>query len=749
MNNESQPTDDVLSIDPMMLDLFKVELETQLQIMNNGLLDIERLGTGFTDYEALMRAAHSIKGAGRIMYMEPLIKLSHTIEDTFVAAQNGQIVFTQKLIDILLYALDLLTKLAKTPQTMMHVWLNDHQTEWYEVCDDIQKTLKGEPVPERGKEKKEEANVENKASEKPLQHTDDRILRVTAQSLNRLMGLAGEALVESRWLEPFSESLMKTKKLHIRLTEFLDQVNASLGQEDNEEKLFYYFAEVQHLADQCRNNIADSLVDLEKFIIRNSQLSDRLYGEVIDSRMRPFADCCEGFPRMVRDLAKQMKKKIRFDILGKNTPVDRDILEKLEAPLGHLLRNAVDHGIGNPEERVAAGKNPEGRIVLEAQHRAGMLLITISDDGKGVDLEALRQSVVERHLVKKETAQKLNEAELLDFLLLPGFSTAKKLTDISGRGVGLNAVQNMVHDVSGTLRIQQTSGKGTTFFLQLPLTLSVIRALIVEIAGDPYAFPLARVDHVLEISKSLIQTIEGRQYFRFEEQNIGIVPATQVLELKEDKSELKVFPIVIFSDRHNSYGIVVDKLVGQREFVVHELDARLKKIPDVHAAALMEDGSPIIILDVEDMVRSIDRLLTVGRLKSVEDGSQAKAITKKKILVVDDSITVREVEARLLRNHGYSVEMALNGMDGWNAVRVGKYDLVVTDVDMPRMNGIELVRAIRSDPRLKNLPVMIVSYKEREEDRILGLEAGANYYLSKSNFHDEVLLDAVIDLIGK
>lgn len=756
MTNEEPSIEQHCDIDPMMMDLFKVELETQIKILNRGLIEIEQQGKQYIEYEPLMRAAHSLKGAGRIVHMEPLISLTHSIEDAFVAAQKNKELLTPEFVDVLLKSVDLLSNLAKVPQSTMHVWINQQQKKWHQFCELIQKGLKGEAIPPYQAtptvvenipgEKEKEVNPSNR-----IKNTEDRILRVTATNLNRLMGLAGEALVESRWLQPFYESLVQSKVLYSKLLDFLNQISTELEHRESDEKLSYFLEKSRHIAEDCQNSLGLRLFELEQFIIRNSQLSSRLYGEVVDSRMRPFSDCLEGFPRMVRDLAKELNKKVRLEINGASTPVDRDILEKLEAPLGHLLRNAVDHGIETPDERIAAGKPPEGIIKLEAQHRAGMLMIVIEDDGRGVDLEKLRSYIVEKKMVKPEMAQKLTEAELLDFLLLPGFSTAKKITDISGRGVGLNVVQNMVQEVAGSLRIIQQPGKGIAFYLQLPLTLSVIRALIVEISGDPYAFPLARVDKVLHIPKERVEVVEGRRFFSSGKENIGLIPSQQVLDLKGPFFDNDILSVVVFSDRHNAYGMIIDNFIGQREFVVLELDPRLKKIPDVYAGALMEDGSPIIILDVEDMVRSIDRLLTNGPLKSVSYTQKEKVdkAAKGKILVVDDSITVREVEARLLRNQGFTVEMAVNGMDGWNAVRMGNYDLVITDVDMPRMNGIELVRAIRNDQRLKDLPVMIVSYKEREEDRLLGMEAGANYYLTKSSFHDETMLNAVMDLIGK
>lgn len=289
-----------------------------------------------------------------------------------------------------------------------------------------------------------------------------------------------------------------------------------------------------------------------------------------------------------------------------------------------------------------------------------------------------------------------------------------------------------------------------SFYLQLPLTLSVIRTLLVEISGEPYAFPLTRIDRIVMIKRSEIRVVENRQYFTIDDQNIGLMAAHQILELKEVSSNSEVLPAIVVSDRLSCYGLVVNRFLGERNLVVRPLDPRLGKVPDISATALMEDGSPVLIVDVEDMVRSIDKLLNGGPLSKVSRGaSSIVAKLQKRILVVDDSITVREVQRKLLENNGYEVEVAVNGMDGWNAVRSGQYDLVITDVDMPRMTGIELVSHMKNHSNLKSLPVIIVSYKDREEDRIRGLEVGADYYLIKSNFQDDNLLKAVIDLIGE
>ena len=307
----------------------------------------------------------------------------------------------------------------------------------------------------------------------------------------------------------------------------------------------------------------------------------------------------------------------------------------------------------------------------------------------------------------------------------------------------------MVKGVGGTVRVFSRHGDGTRFQLELPLTLSVVRTLVVEIGGEPYAFPLVRVDTTLKLPIHQIQSVEGRQHFSHAGSQVGIVKGSEILELGAENS-VGDLSIVVVGSKTGRYGLVVDRFLGEEELVVRPLDLRLGKVKNISAAALMPDGSPLLIIDVEDLIREIERFLSGHRLTPVGQTRDTKSATEaKRVLVVDDSLTVRELERKLLDGQGYRVDVAVDGMDGWNAVRTGHYDLVLTDVDMPRMDGIELVKLIRNDNRLKSLPVMIVSYKDRPEDRQRGLDAGADYYLTKGSFHDETLVRAVADLIGE
>jgi len=573
-----------------------------------------------------------------------------------------------------------------------------------------------------------------------------RTVRVRADSLNRLLGFAAESMVGSRWLDRFSGAFHGLSSLHEKLSDSIEHLREiSGGSADGRAD-----AQLTAIAErdgEFATALRERFLDLDRFSRRTVDLSTRLYQEVLASRMRPFSDGIEGLPRMVRDTAHSLGKEVALEVVGRSTTVDRDILEKLEAPLAHLLRNAVDHGIELPDERAERGKARQGKIRLEARHSAGMLLIVVSDDGGGIDAEAIRTKIISRSLITSEAALRMSEAELLEFLFLPAFTTRDVVSEVSGRGVGLDVVKTMLREVGGIVRIASSPDAGTEFQLQLPLTLSVLRTLVAEIAGEAYAFPLSRIERVLRLPAEAIESLEGRQHITVGDQQVGLVVASQLLELEPaGPRQSGDASVIVLGERKDRYGLVVDRFLGEKELVIRPLDPLLGKIRDISAAALLEDGSPVLIVDTDDLIRSIENLAAGGRLSQV---TPSEAVKQKSVLVVDDSLTVRELERKLLDSHGYRVEVAVDGADGWNAARAGTYDLIVTDVDMPRVDGIELVTRIRADTRLKATPVIIVSYKDREEDRRRGLEAGADYYLTKGSFQDDSLLRAVADLIGE
>lgn len=740
-----------------MLDLFRMEAESQVQVLTSGLLALERDPAAADQLELCMRAAHSLKGAARIVDLAIGVQVAHAMEDCFVAAQQRRIALGRGRIDVLLSATDLMARLATAGAGTVQQDVEACLSALARVLEGGQDAAApvavspdSTPAPSPQPQAHDSSGREVQGGPVPEPDDSDRVLRVTAEHLNRLLGLTAESLVDARWIKTFADSLGRLKRMHNECADVMDGLRDALSGQALDERSEAAFGQARRAVLECRQFLSERLVELEMFDNRSLNLSHRLYDEALACRMRPFADGVHAFPRLVRDVAHALGKEIRLEIVGESTQVDRDILTKLEAPLGHLLRNAVDHGIESPDERRARGKSAEGTIRIEARHSAGRLQVIVSDDGRGVDVEKTREAVVARNLINREAAERLSEAELFEFLFLPGFSMKGTVTDISGRGVGLDVVQDMVKRVHGTVRVSSAVGSGTRFLLQLPVTLSVVRTLLADVGGEPYAFPLGSILRTLKVPKAEIELLEGRQHFEFDGRRIGLISAQQLFGLGESAPMDETLPVIVLGDHTGTYGLVVNRFLGERELVVQPLDGQLGKVKDIAAGALMEDGSPVLIVDPEDLLRSMDRLASAGRPNRVGGASttgQEKA--RKRVLIVDDSLTVRELERKLLGNHGYDVEVAVDGMDGWNALRAGRFDLVVTDIDMPRMDGIELVSLINKDVNLKSVPVVVVSYKDRDEDRRRGLEAGAAYYLTKSSFHDETLLHAVVDLIGE
>ena len=751
--------------DASLLELFSLEAEAQTQVLSAGLLALERNPTQADHLESCMRAAHSLKGAARIVGVDSGVSVAHVMEDCLVSAQEGRLLLRPEHIDALLQGTDLLMRIAtpaSAPQpadieayvALMGQLLDPSATP-IPVTAPVMAELQLEapspvaPAPAPSIEALVETSEPVPRKNRRTAEGGERVLRVTAERLNSLLDLSSKSLVETQRLKPHLATMQRLKRMQNNGLRALENLNVHLKEHALSLEALEALEDARRLLSESQQLLAEKNAELDEFAWQASQRAQVLYDTALACRMRPFADVLSGQARMVRDLGRSLGKQVRLEIEGEKTQVDRDVLEKLEAPLTHLLRNAVDHGIETPEQRLLSGKPEEGLIRLRASHQAGLLVLELSDDGNGVDLEKVRRSIVARQLSPAETAAQLSEEELLTFLFLPGFSLRDTVTEVSGRGVGLDAVQHMVRQLRGAVELEQTAGEGSRFHLEVPLTLSVVRSLVVEVGEEAYAFPLAHIERMCDLERDDIVQVEGRQHFWHEGRHVGLVAASQLLNRPASQNSSETLKVVVIREREAIYGVAVERFVGERTLVVLPLDERLGKIQDISAGALLDDGSVVLIVDVEDMLRSVDKLLNTGRLERIaRHGNQAAEAARKRVLVVDDSLTVRELQRKLLLNRGYDVAVAVDGMDGWNALRSENFDLLITDIDMPRMDGIELVTLLRRDNRLQSLPVMVVSYKDREEDRRRGLDAGADYYLAKASFHDDALLDAVVELIG-
>ena len=764
-DNSNDPNNSYQSFDSFgnmsLHELFRSEAESQVQVLTDGLLALDRDASELAAIEPLMRAAHSLKGAARIVNLTGIERLSHVMEDCFVAAQKGKLQLDQDRIDLLLAGVDVIAQMAAVDEAAVATWLSDNTAKIDQLLQEL--TQAADPsfvfsnaAPPPAPAPAEQRTAPDAAGPIPplapataAAERDQQVLKVNARSFDHLLSLASESRVAAHALQPHVEALQRLKKQQHEMFAALEQLGDAMRAEGVPETIQEKLHAIHKKFTPLKPAVSDRLAELETYERRLLRISQEMLDEVLTLRMRPFRDGVHAFPRMVRDLARSLGKEVRLIVHGEETLVDRDILAKVESPLNHLLRNAVDHGLETPEQRLAAGKPAQGSITLQARHSAGMLIIQVDDDGKGVDLEKVRHSVVARHMASAPMAQAMSAAELLEFLLLPAFSMKETTSQVSGRGVGLDVVQTAIRQLYGTVTLETTPGQGFHTHLRLPLSQSVVRVVVAKIAGQAYALPIAKIQRILDIAEMPLHTLNDAQFFTLDGEHIALICTAQLLGLGESQQPSVMQPVIVIGSGHKRYALAVETIVGEQSLAVQPLEAIFGKMRDISAAALLDDGSPVLILDVADLLVSIDKLAGEGHLQRLQANGTQVGMQAKRVLVVDDSLTVREMERKLLQARGFEVDVAVDGIDGWNAVRSGDYQLVITDVDMPRLDGIELVTLMKQDERLHRLPVMIVSYKDRAEDRARGMSAGADYYLTKGSFHDETLLNAVVDLIGE
>ena len=627
--------------DLSLMGLFCLEIETQTNALSDNLLALEQ--SGWTDARALdnlMRAAHSIKGAARIVQVEVAVKVSHALEDCFIAAQQGILHLTSDSIDVLLKGIDLLAAVGRLEEAVLSEKMPEYEVKADAVVLAVERLVTeaekatpsnsasfdmsfdvstfdaltmDDPVanavsdflidplaPVEGSEATEPVKTVAIELDLPAvrsaalpnaQRADKlpRTIQISTDNLNRLMGIAGESLVDANWLQPFGESLLQLKRQQQSVIALLEKYQQSGSPRDDltcedsasdntrSPDLDRAVAEMQ----SCHRLLGEQLSNLDVFSQRFSQLSDRLYREVIAGHMCAFEAGAQGCDRLIRDLSRSLNKHAVLVRTGLTTQIDRDILAKLETPITHLLTNAVVHGIELSERRLAQGKPAEGTIRLSALHRSGMLIVSIEDDGAGIDLVSLREKVVAKGLTTAEVADQLSASELLEFLFLPGFSTVAEADEVAGRGYGLDLARNMAQSVGGSLQIvsptfedsERGVSGGTRFQFQLPLTLSVVRSLLFEIAGEPYAMSLARIVSVVKLLPSQIYYSQGCPYFAMpgnsadSAENISLIWGHQVLGSASSVSGASLLDmnqqlaVIVIGEPGCRYGLCVDRLI--------------------------------------------------------------------------------------------------------------------------------------------------------------------------------------------
>ncbi len=473
---------------------------------------------------------------------------------------------------------------------------------------------------------------------------------------------------------------------------------------------------------------------------RMAQVVADLQDEVRRIRMLPIATVFQTLPRMVRDLSRELGKEVELEITGGENEMDRSVIEQIGGPLVHLLRNCVDHGLETPDVREAAGKPRKGSLLLSASQRGGSILIEMSDDGAGIDAAKVKASAVKKGVITAEAAATMTEREAIWLIFRSGVSTRGAVTEISGRGVGMDAVREIVERLNGIIDIETQVGKGTRFLITLPLTVATTLSLMVRTGGLVFALPVANVIRVIRVKPEQIGSASGRAVLHVDGRHLALVSLADTLGLKSETAVSSSYLAIIVGFVEERMAFIVDSVLSTQEVMSKNLPKPLFKVPYIGGATILGTGEVVIILNAADLTRGTQ---AVGFAAPVADTAK-KAPS---VLVVDDSITVRTMEKTIIEGAGYNVSLANDGVDAWELMQKAHFDIVITDVNMPRMDGFELTRKVRTDARLKDTPVVLVTSLASPEDREKGITAGADAHIIKSMFEQEKLLDTIRSLI--
>lgn len=734
----------------------KAEIRERLQALNEGLLRLESEPGEDGLIDELFRHAHSIKGSAQMVGLDLVSRVAHGLEDALGAVRSGKLPVSPPLLDVAFQTLDLLERLLADPPERAALSQAEGLAEHLGAIGaggavSRYGAIASEVVDaggEDGASSSQEASLPSvedvaewpearaqAAPEKPAATAAPAgtasagrmvdAMRVPIERVDHLLGLVGELASLEQQGKALAEALNAHQARLRRLRGSAGHPEAALPAEH-----------VEAVEQACAQ--ASRLVrSARRLVTAQAILGCEIRDAAMDLRLLPVATLFERFPRPVRDLARAAGKEVRLVIEGEETRLDKRILDELYDPILHLLRNAVDHGIELPAERVEAGKPEQGTLVLRAMPRGRTVCIEVSDDGRGISIEKVRQAACDRALITPGEAAGLTEDQVLQLLFRPGFSTAAQVTSVSGRGVGLDVVYSNVRDLKGVVRLENRPEKGATFSLEIPLTLATTRVLLTECGGVAYALPGALVQGVMEVEAAQARGACGQQVVSWEGRTVPLWPLDAVLGRSQRRPAKKRLAVMV-ANAGRTVGLVVDRLLDEEEVVLKPVGALLESARLVTAGAVLGDGRVALLLDVDAVVKAASRA-RAGATGTTE----SESVRRYSILLADDVLTTREVERAILEAAGYEVTAVADGQAAWEQLARRSFDLVVTDVEMPRMDGFALTRQITSDARTAHIPVIIITSLAKEEDRRRGLEAGAAAYIVKSAFDQENLLDLI------
>lgn len=785
---------------------FLIEAFEMVEQLDQDLVELENNPEDLDLLNRIFRVAHTIKGSSSFLNFDVLTHLTHNMEDILNKARRGELKITPDVMDIILESIDLMkallcvirdngtdansgidvsdcvkklqtiskgelvenaeesTQEAQTQEantskptntttaeqsismseiaTNQSVNTDDAEPDYSkmtaeEVEAEIARLLakRQEEDKKRRAEKKEEVAKQQKEVQKPVATNPTTETHKTASSAQKM---SAKPTTDAGQKAP-SVAVEPTVRVDVKRLDHLMNLIGELVLGKN--RLIRIYGDVEERYDGEK-----FLEELNQVVSSISTVTTDLQLAVMKTRMLPVGKVFSKFPRMVRDLSRELGKNIDLIISGEETELDKSIVEEIGDPLIHIIRNSCDHGIEVPEVRRTNGKNEVGTVELKAYNEGNHIVIEIKDDGKGLDAEFLKKKAIEKGVISERDAEQMSEKEAFGIIFRPGFSTATNITNVSGRGVGMDVVKTNVEKLNGIIEIDSEKGVGTTQKLKIPLTLAIMQALLVGVQEEYYAIPLSSVLETVRVTQEEIYTVDGKSVLRLRDEVLSLVRLADIFKVDSVLQSLNEVYVVIIGLAEQKIGVIVDYLIGQEEVVIKSLGYYLKGTEGIAGATVRGDGKITLIADVAAMMdMAKDVKVSVNNLVSQSTATKIKHMPSDYVvLAIDDSTTDRAIMKKCLKPLGVTVIEASNGLEGLEIVKSGDYDLdaVLVDIEMPRMDGYAFASEVRKYNRFKNLPLIAVTSRTSKTDRMRGVESGMTEYITKP-YTPEYLLNVV------
>lgn len=750
-----------------LLATFRAEAEEHISAISSGLIELEKQPPPDRQkeiIEVVFREAHSLKGAARSVNLSNIEMVCQAMESLFAALKRGEMELSTPFFDQMNDATDIVNRLLSVPDTALSP---EDQAGVQAIKQKLADAAKGGlPPPAR----KEPGAKKINAPPQPATLTEkaypsSETIRIPAAKLDSLL-LKAEELVSAKlavrrqaklarelktlfdaWKEQWSKFISEDlKSNHATVVKTGSFPMAGFADSARTKEFIEWN---QHFS----RNLESKLLGLRKTADEDFRsiggMVDNLLDDMKNVMMLPFSSMIGTFPKLVRDISREQGKEIDFVMEGGDIEIDKRILQEIKDPLSHLVRNSIDHGMETKETRKRKTKPEKGSLkIMVAQKDSGKIEISIADDGAGISIDRIKGSALKQGVITEEQAAALSREDALALIYESGITTSSMITTVSGRGLGMAIVREKIEKLGGTISIQTAPDEGTTFSILLPLSLATFRGILIQTGGQVFAVPTMHVERVQSIPWQEVQTVENRETIPLNGKAVSLVRLDQVLELppKPSAGEDALLCVMVLAVGDKYLAFAIDEMLYEDEILLKSLGNQLSRVRNISGATVLGSGRVIPILNVPDLIKSALKISATGvKMAAVEKGK--KEAQTQSILVVEDSITARTLFVNILESAGYNVTAAMDGVDAFTKLSESGFDLVVSDIQMPRMDGFELTEKIRADKRYGELPVVIVTGLETPEDKKRGIEVGANAYIVKSSFDQSNLLEVIRRLI--